>query len=88
MRPPNARRSSPLCAGGVQFEDGGADVLDHGLQVGDRLVQPSGDLARSGSDGGALQIQTDSEDPLNYTIVQVTGDPLTVGERSQMTGVF
>jgi hypothetical protein len=72
----------------VQFEDRGTDVLDHGLQVGDRLVQPSGDLSRSGPYGGALQIQTDSEEPLNHTIVQVAGDPLTVGQHRQMTGVF
>ena len=72
----------------MQFEDGGVDVRDHGLQVGDRPVQPSGDLARSGPGDGALQIQTDSEDPPNHMVVQVMRDPLTVGKHSQMTGAF
>jgi hypothetical protein len=78
----------PSRRGDVRFEDDVANVLDHGLQVGDRPVQPSGDRARSGPGDCALQIQTDSEDPLNHMVIQVTGDPLTVGQHSQMTGAF
>src|ERR1700758_1283517 len=87
-RPKSAAGSRSVVCGGVQFEDGTADVLDHGLQVGDRPVQPSSDLARSGPGDGALQIQTDSEDPLNHMVVQFMRDPLTVGQHSQMTGAF
>jgi hypothetical protein len=72
----------------VQFEDGGANVIDHGLQVGDRPLQPSGDLACSGPGNGALQIQTDSEDPLNQTVVQLMRDPLTFDQQNQMMGAF
>ena len=42
-------KADPLSARGVQFEDGGADVLDRGLQIGDRAIQSVGDLTRSGA---------------------------------------
>ena len=55
--------------------------------VTDRFSR-AGDLARSGLGDGALQIQTDSVDPLNHMVVQFMRDPLTVGQHSQMTVAF
>ena len=81
-------KADPLSARGVQFEDGGADVLDRGLQIGDRAVQSVGDLTRSGPGNGSLQVEARGEEPLNDVVVQIVPDPLTVGQHSQVAGVL
>ena len=64
----------------MQVEDGGADLLDHLLQVVDALGEPVAHIGAARPRNGALQSQADREQPLDHVVVQIAGNAVTIAE--------
>ncbi len=69
--------------GAVQVEDRGADLLDDFLQIVHTAESRCCTSVRSRARDRSLQRQPDSEEPLDDVVVQVSRDPITVGQNVQ-----
>ena len=69
----------------MQVEDRGVNVLNHPLEVIHRLRRPLLHFRRAHPRDGALQRQSDGEEALDHTVVQIAGDAVAIGQQSSRT---